>query len=110
MKPGLKTAIDAAACDAEWIETRREIVARCGMVLRAGDGHRIEIRFPGGAPIPEADRGKTSPWCWLMLPNEAPAFATAEDRDAILARLRAPAAAAPAAQPSTLNCGSAAPS
>lgn len=59
-----------------WIAERREIVQREGYALRASAGASIEIKSL-----------TTNEWLRLALPEKAPSFATAAERDAVLAQL-----------------------
>lgn len=63
---------------AEWLAERREIVARDGYALRAGE-HRATI---------EVKSLVTNEWCLLTLPGGALEFASPLTRDAVLLELQ----------------------
>lgn len=77
---------------AEWIASRREIIARDGYAVRAGAGargHTIEIKSLTPHDLLAADDPlRTNVWCVLALPDGAREFAHACDRDAVLGRLQ----------------------
>lgn len=89
MSASLKgTPITAADCDAEWIATRREIIARSGYAVRARGVGSIEIKsLTPVEHLASHDRLRVNQWLPLMLPNEASCFATAAERDAVLQQL-----------------------
>jgi hypothetical protein len=70
----------------EWIELRREIIAREGCAVRPGHDATIEVQSIN-----------TGAFLALMLPGGGTRFVTRADRDAILTALTAPP------QPSPLN-------
>jgi hypothetical protein len=67
----------AEQCDPEWIALRREIIQRDGHAIRPGPAHTIQVK----------GRESWDVWATLTLPNDVLHFATAEDRDAVLAKL-----------------------
>lgn len=82
--------ITAAEVPANWIDARRAVIARFNFPLRKGEGHTIEIRsLTPPEQLASWDPLKLNPWVKFILPNGALAFATAEDRDAILSKLTA---------------------
>jgi hypothetical protein len=83
--------VTAAACSAEWIETRREVIERHGFLTRAGAGNTIEIRTQTPPEQMAAhDPLKFNPWVRLILPDGAVAFVSAADRDSVLQALNQP--------------------
>lgn len=77
---------------AEWIASRREIIARDGYALRAGAGargHTIEIKsLTPHEQLAAEDPLRTNVWCVLALPDGAREFAQRSERDAVLGRLQ----------------------
>lgn len=64
----------------EWIDTIQEIIERTGMArARAAAGNRIELKSLSD-----------NQWRSLVLEGTRPAFATAEDRDTVLAKINGP--------------------
>ena len=87
--PALVPPITAAELPEDWIAARREIIALGRYPVQAGADHTIEIRSTTPpAHLSDHDRLKMNPWCTLILPNNAPGFATAAERDAVLAALK----------------------
>lgn len=69
--------ITAAQLPEDWIEERREVIAREAFAIRACSfSLNIEIQSQ-----------RSGEWLILSLPDKAPAFATVVDRDAVLASL-----------------------
>ena len=96
----LPPPVTAAECSAKWIATRREVIARLRVPIRAGGGNTIELRsLTPPEQLASWDKLKMNPWCPMLLPNDAHSFASAGDRDVVLAQLTAPLAA----EPSTLT-------
>lgn len=77
--------INADSCDAEWIETRRAIIARDGYAARAGE---VGVDLAGTPYTIELKSLTTNEWGRLTLPGGGTVFATAADRDAVLVRLQ----------------------
>ncbi|MBI5771900.1 MAG: hypothetical protein HZA93_29275 [Verrucomicrobia bacterium] len=77
-----KPAITAAAVPDAWIATVREVAQR--------DGHAVRGGTMGGCPTIEVQSINTGNFAALMLPGDGFTFLTAQDRDAVLARLWAP--------------------
>lgn len=73
----------------DWIAERREVVVREGYALRAGAGATIEIKsLTLTVQLAVDDPLKRNQWLRLALPDNAPAFATDADRDAVLTALQ----------------------
>lgn len=70
---------------AEWIATRREILAREGQAVKGGEER--------GAPVLLVKSLVTNEWCVLELPERARAVVSATARDALLAALTGKAGA-----------------
>lgn len=68
----------------EWIELRREIIAREGHAVRAGE---VGVGQAGPYTI-ELKSLRTNEWGRIMLPGGATAFTSAADRDAVLRQLQ----------------------
>lgn len=75
----------------EWIEERREIVAREGRALRPGRGASIEIKsLTPHEQLAAHDPLWLNDWLLLALPGGATECRTPAERDTLLARLVAP--------------------
>ncbi|MES2697268.1 MAG: hypothetical protein V4773_27635 [Verrucomicrobiota bacterium] len=82
--------IAAADVKPEWIETRRDVIARFNFPLRAGANNTIEIRsLTPPEQLAAWDPLKLNPWVKFILPDGAMSFVTEADRDLILRQLTA---------------------
>lgn len=77
--------VTAERCDAEWIETRREVIARDGYASRAGE---VGVDLAGTPYTIEIKSLTTNEWGRLTLPGGSTEFTSATERDAVLTRLQ----------------------
>ena len=74
----------------EWIEQRREILAREGRAVRAGEGNTIEVKSNRTLGVIEDRPVESNEWFYLTLPTGALAFQHTLERDAVLHALTQP--------------------
>lgn len=75
-----------------WLKDRREVIARDGYALRAGQGargHTIEVKsLTPHDHLAADDPLRVNEWCVMSLPEGGREFAHATDRDAVHSALQ----------------------
>lgn len=82
--------ITLAQVPPDWIALRREILAREGRVVRAGEGNTIEAKSTRTLGVIEDRPVESNEWFYITLPTGAFAFQHTLERDAVLHALTQP--------------------